>query len=169
MFINIAAGRSVHVSISFGAVAGIVVGVFVFTALVAVSLTLLVWCSRYRRRRRPLGSRNPGFDNINYGEVDGDATRKRGPSDYEVPQPTHRYINIPAHNKTTPFTGSSGSGVYSCVPVSSTVRHTPTRSYDSHFLQSSDSIDLPTIVAAESPNESANGRITSKYVLLQKY
>ena len=145
-----------------------------FTTVAVLLLTALAWWVRKVRLRRGQDrliysrAKNPGFDNINYGEVERDATssRKLPPSDYEVPHPTQRYINVPAaHNIRDSFTGSSGSGVYSYVLV----RNTASSLYDSHFLQSSESVDLPTIVAAETSEEVTNGRRMTNYVLLQNH
>ena len=142
-------------------------------AVVALLIIALVWYLTYRRRKynQLPGTRNPaaGFDNINYGEVDCSnyppTSKPRVPSDYEVPHPSRHYTNIPPHsaNRFTDSNRSRGtSGIYSYVFVQRP------RSYDSHFLQSSDgSVDLPTVVAAES-GEPVNGRPTANYVLLQQ-
>ena len=89
--------------------------------------------------------------------------------------PTQHYINIPAgRHPTSSVTGSStsNSGEYSYVQVRNVCpqQHQavrPQKSYDSNFLQSTQSwADLPTLVAAESGPDPTSGKGTSNYTLL---
>ena len=160
--------------------AGIVVGVMVFIALAVTGVVLaiiLTWCFKCRHKRYFVKMKSEGLDNPNYGEVDHGTLSQTSARDYEVPipmnseaqqqpgQPTH-YINIPNQNLTTK---GSNSGDYSYVLVSHPHITHPQRSYDSHFLQSSEeSWDLPRVVAAES-GDPTSGKLTTNYSLLDNY
>ena len=170
-----------------GIVVGVLV--FVTLAVVgAVLAIILTWYFKYRHTRHfmKMASDYKGIGNPNYGDVDRGLLITQNQtiavaSDYEVPLsmshsdprqqlhvqqpghiPTQKYINIPNRNPTTSLTESSDEGEYSYVII----RHPhhqaarPQRSYDSHFLQSTESWDLPTLAAAET-GDPASGKVTS--------
>ena len=159
--------------------AGIVVGVIVYVALTVTGVLLaiiLTRCFKCRHERYFVKIKSEGFDNPNYGEVDHGTLSQTSARDYEVPipmnseaqqqsgQPTH-YINIPNLNLTTKH---NNSGDYSYIIVRHPHSTHPQRSYDSHFLQSSEeSRDLPRVVTAES-GDPTSGKLITNYTLLDR-